>query len=180
MSTRKRRCVSSRFRAGMSLCMAALVVAAPPLSAADDLRVKAQLWTYESLCEFKDTVNWPTKESRSAGTSLVAEECSGLVTRFGHPPAVRLTIENVGAVEREIPLDGFPSVTIKSGGKTVVPVAIRRQSSGGPKYYFTTEIKGTWTVLLGPSQVVDLILLFPQANRGDEVTIARIATVKID
>lgn len=179
MSTRRQRrflSVSSLHLAGV----AALAVGVLPLGAADNLKVKAQLWTYESLCDFKDTPNWPSRESRSAGTSLASVECRGLMTTLGHPPAVRLTIENVGTVEQAIPLDGFQSVSVKTGAKTVTPVAVRRQSSGGPNYYFTTEIKGTWTVLLAPSQVVDLILLFPHANRGDEITITKIASVKIE
>ncbi len=149
--------------------------------AAEAMKMRASLWTYETLCDFPDPPNWPTKESRKAGTSLSAEECSALGTKLGRPVAVRLTIENAGATESEIPIDGLGSVKVQTtAGKAVSAVAVRRKNVGGPKYYFTTEISGTWIVHVAPGRAVDLVFLFPEAKRGSQLTLATVGSVKIE
>jgi hypothetical protein len=162
------------------LCTIVLVLGDHWLHAAEPLKITARLWVYETLCNFQDSQNWPTKESRGAGTSLSAENCEVLIEKWGHPPAVCITIENLDAIQHEIPLNGLSAIKLSGSGKTITALAIRRKSSGGPKYYFTTELVGSWILSVAPKQIVDLIVLFSQAERGAEVTVGTLGTVKIE
>lgn len=147
-------------------------------SAAAGKVLKAELWPYKSLCDFKEAPNWPTKQSFMAGLSLKDEGCRDLEGKLGQPRAVRLMFENSSVADWEIPLAGLASVTVKSGGKPLAALAVRRKSEYG--IAFTTEITGTWVVHVRPSQKVDLVVLFPAAQRGDAVSIAGVASVKIE
>jgi hypothetical protein len=39
---------------------------------------------------------------------------------------------------------------------------------------------GSWILSVAPKQIVDLIVLFSQAERGAEVTVGTLGTVKIE
>jgi hypothetical protein len=168
---------------GLLLLLVGSIPSVPTALAAESLKARAALWKYETLCNFPDAPNWPTKESRSAGTSLSAEECGAVTTRLGQPPAVRVTLENTSEIEQEVPIDGLASVKVLTAGttgKTIAALAVRRKSVGGPRYYFTTKLSGSWRVHVAPGQVVDLVFLFSEARVGDRVSVGTLATAKIE
>ena len=155
--------------------------------AADKLRIKASLWQYESLCNFKEP-NWPEKSIIHAITdfTLSARGCQVLERELGHPPAVLLSIENLGEQEAQVSLGSLSDVAVKSrNGTSVCPLAVvRRESnpySSGHTIAFTTFSGiGKWIVPIGPSKTVDLVFLVPAAKVGDTITFGPLPSTKIE
>ena len=152
-------------------------------SASDSLSIQAELWEYASLCAFQDSSNWPTKEIYKKDTSFTSTGCKDLETKYGHPPAILVKLQNTGNSELEIPLKGMKSINVVTKTATLAPLAIRnRQPSpfgSGYMKSFDTKFTGEKVIVLQKSQVVDLIFIFSEAAVGDTLKIKDVGTAKI-
>ena len=181
-------------RINLALWMAICVLsslATPPLSRGQEesnanpngLIIQATPWEYTSFSDFKDSSNWPTKEIYKQGTSFTSTGSKDLEERYGHPPAIVAKIKNDSDSEIEIPLKGMKSIAVRKNGKTISPIAIRnrQRSPFGSGYMntFNTEFTGERIIVLQKSQIVDIILIFPEADIGDTLSIQDVGSVRI-
>jgi hypothetical protein len=153
-------------------------------SGAEGLSIQAQLWEYNSLCDFHDSENWPTKEIYKKGTSFTSTGCKDLETKYGHPPAILVKLQNIGSSELEIPLKGIKSINVVTKSTKLAPLAIRNRerSPFGSGYMksFYTKFTGEKVIILQGSQVVDIIFIFSEAAAGDTLKIKDVGTAKIN
>lgn len=72
----------------------------------------AAIHNYETLCDFKDTPNFPTSFIYSKGSFGSEGGCSDLEKKHNHPPAVIVTFINNAKVEMKVPIPGLAKVTV--------------------------------------------------------------------
>jgi len=187
-----------------------LIIIIPEQALSDEkINLKARFWNYDSLCNFKDSPNEPRKYKIKDGSSFTTSGCKDIDKKMSHPQAIRVTIENEGKADIEVPIAALNNFILKTNdNKSILPIALRAPDRGEKvleggissqfnfrdkteeyislssqnAYFrgFTTEIIGTWILVLSHAEVVDLILLFPNASCGDTVIFGSTGQVKID
>jgi len=156
-----------------AVMLLAPAIATPNETPADPgIKVQAQLWEYDSFCNFEFPPNPPKRENRAARTAITRTLCAGMEEEVGSvPKAVLVSFTNSGNSASEIPVSGLGSIGLSTpDGSTSQAVAFL-WPIGKTSPTFVTEIQGTWAAVIQPGETVDLVFLFSAAAVGDKITI---------
>jgi hypothetical protein len=141
---------------------------------ADPIEIRASIWPYKSLCEFKDPPNSVPSAFRydMYSASELISPCVDQNHELGHPTAVRLVVKNLLQNEAVLTVKGVGSITVTDRAKkTSRALAMRQAVSGlaGMHAAFVKAFEGGYGLVLGAGQEVDVVVLFSNAAVGDSV-----------
>jgi len=138
-----------------------------------ELKWAATTWSYESLCSFSVPQIKPRTAKVAAKGEVRAEmmSCESMITEFGHPTAVVVTVHNSGNVKTEFRYGPLSAVKLRGAtGETVNALSegFPRGGLGNLKQIVTTS-EAQFVVEIPPGEETSLIYLFPRGQIGDTV-----------
>ena len=170
---------------GLILIMASLL----PLSGLcqDKLEIKAKILKYGSICEFQDPPNSSGYNIKATNDKVTLEvtECKTFEKKHATVSAVSVSLKNSGTAPIDVTVDkDLASVEVSTKDNQTVPAIAKRfmveGPMGGKKMEFVTRAEASYLIKLDAGQEINVTYLFPKADAGDTIKVAKLKPTKIE
>jgi len=170
-----------------ALVLFSILMLLASLPAQEKLEIRAKIWEYGAICEFKDPPQSSGYDMKPTTDKVTLEvtNCKTFEQKRGHPSAVCVTLKNQDKSPSEVPIDkDLTSVALTSKENQILPALAKRAMvegpMGGKKMEFVTKVDASYLLKLQPGQEINIVYLFTKAAAGDTIKIGNLKPIKIE